>query len=142
MPYFIFVTNRLPYARAGQRLGDQPATRSARLAVCGGEQVEGDAQALPGIQGLFRIQQYHRGRLVQAQSYLPFPHPSVHRQLGSGTIPAARKARAVPPVEISSTPRSESPLARSMSYVSLDRSFARIVCVYIYIFFRYIIIIY
>ena len=42
-------------ARAGQRPGDQPATLSVRLAVRGGEQVEGDAHALPGIQGLFRI---------------------------------------------------------------------------------------
>ena len=114
--------------RTGQRPGDQPATRSAQLAMRGGEQVEGDAQALPDIQGLFRIQRYHRGRPVPAQSHLLFPHPSAHHRLGSGTSPAARKARAIPPVEISSTPRSESPLARSTSYASLDRLFARIVC--------------
>ena len=121
-------------ARAGQRPGDQLATRSARLAVRGGEQVEGDIQALPGIQGLFRIQRYHRGGPVPAQSHLLFPYPLAHRRLGSGTSPAARKARAVPPVEISLTPRSESPLARSTSYASLDHSFARIVCTYIYIY--------
>ena len=117
---------------AGQRPGDQPATRSAQLAVRGGEQVEGDAQALPGIQGLFRrIQRYHRGGPVPAQSHLPFPHPSVHCRLGSGTSPAARALRAVPPVEISSTPRSEIPLARLTSYASLDYSFAQIVRAYI-----------
>ena len=55
-----------------------------------------------------------------------------HRRT-SGTSPAARKARAVPSVEISSTPCSESPLAKSTSYASFDRSFARIVCAYIYI---------
>ena len=70
------------------------------------------------------------------QSHLPFPHPSAHRRLGSGTSPAARKACAVPPVKISSTPRSESPLTRSTSYVSLDSSFARIVYAYIYIYDR------
>ena len=68
-------------------------------------------------------------------------HPSAHRRLGFGTSPVARKARIVPPVEIISTrrptgrdhfaPRSESPLARSTSYASLDRSFARIVRTYI-----------
>ena len=57
---------------AGQRPGDQPATRSAQLAVRGGEQVEGDAQALPGIQGLFRrIQRYHRGGSVPASIGAP-----------------------------------------------------------------------
>ena len=55
----------------------------------------------------------------------------MHRRLGSGTSPAVRKACAIPPVEISSTPRSESPLAKSMSYALLDRSFARIVYAYI-----------
>ena len=67
----------------------------------------------------------------QPNRILLFPHPSAHRRLGSDTSPAAHKARAVPPVEISSTPCSESPLARSTSYASLDRSFARIECVYI-----------
>ena len=85
-------------------------------------------------QGLFWIQRYHRGRPVPAQSHLLFPHPSAHRRLGSSTSPAARKARTIPPVEISSTPRSETPLARSTRYASLDRSFARIVCARIYIY--------
>ena len=38
--------------------------------------------------------------------------------------PGSHALRAVPPVEISSTPCSESPLARSTSYASLDRLFA------------------
>ena len=80
---------------------------------------------------MFWIQQYHRGGPVPAQSQLLFPHPSAYRRLGSGTSPAVRALRAVPLVEISSTPRSESPLARSTIYVSLDRSFARILCAYI-----------
>ena len=97
----------------------------------GGEQVEGDAQALLGIQGLFRIQRYHHGGPVPAQSHRLFPHPSAHRRLGSGTSQSAHKAHTIPLVEISSTPRSESPLARSKSYTSLDRSFARIVCAWV-----------
>ena len=81
----------------------------------------------------------HRGGPVPAQSHLPFPHPSAHRRLGSGTSPAARKARAVPPVlsrptVLISTPRSESPLTRSTSHASLDHSFARIVSTYIIIY--------
>ena len=78
---------------------------------------------------MFRIQRYHRGGPVPAQSHLLFLHPSAYRRLGSGTSLAVRALRTVPPVEISSTPRSETPLARSTSYASLDRSFARAPCV-------------
>ena len=55
------------------------------------------------------------------------------RTAGSAPAPARLRAPCAPSHRSRSAraPRSESPLARSTSYASLDRSFARIVCAYI-----------
>ena len=55
------------------------------------------------------------------------------RTAGSAPAPARLRAQGAPSHRSRSArpPRSETPLARSTSYASLDRSFARIVCAYI-----------
>ena len=100
-----------------------------RLAVRGGEQVEGDAQALPGIQGLFQIQQYHRGGPVPSQSHLPFPHPSATpawlRALRCAPSHRSRSAR--PPLRESS---------RQIDELRVVRPFVCENCVRVYIYIR------
>ena len=93
----------------------------------GGEQVEGDAQALPGIQGLFRIQRFHRGGPVPAQSHLPFPHPSAHRQLGSARCPTSRDQLDLPLRESSC----------QIDELRVVRPFVCVNCRHVYILFIY-----
>ena len=82
------------------------------------------SRACSGSSGTTAAGRFQPNRIFRSRTH--------RRRLSSGTSPAARKARTIPPVKISSTPCSESPLARSTSSASLDCSFAQIVCAYVY----------
>ena len=85
------------------------------------------SRACSGSSGTTMANRFQPNRIFRSRTH--------RRTAGSAPAPARLGARR-PTGRDQLDPHSESPLARSTSYASLDRSFARIVCAYIYIYTR------